>query len=351
MKQPSVIQNARKLLRFLARRKETLSPVLILTHNYPDPDALACAVALQYLMEAKYGITSKVAYGGVIGRTENRAMVSVLKLPVHHMSPRYFQHYRNVALVDTQPEFGNNAFPAKRRAAMVIDQHPSVKKCEAELNIVDTECGATSVILAQALLHAKVKIPDKIATALVYGILSDTQNLYRARQPYVLSTYMAILPHCDLKALVRIQNPPRPRRFFSTLGKAIEYATSRRGLMIAHLGWVENPDLVSQIADFLLTYKGIHKVMCTGRYRRKLRVSLRLVKPGSIGAGEILRDVLEDRDMAGGHDVIAGGTLEIAGAAGETEWQEAEHNVTVRMMKRLRIPIEKEPYYPFRRQA
>jgi hypothetical protein len=91
--------------------------------------------------------------------------------------------------------------------------------------------------------------------------------------------------------------------------------------------------------------------MCTGRYRRKLRVSLRLVKPGSIGAGEILRDVLEDRDMAGGHDVIAGGTVEIAGVASETAWEEAEHKVTVRMMKRLRIPSEKEPYYPFRRPA
>jgi nanoRNase/pAp phosphatase (c-di-AMP/oligoRNAs hydrolase) len=67
--------NAQRLLDFLSQRQDSLSPLLILTHNYPDPDGLAAAFALGYLAQQHFGITWKIAYGGMIGRSENRAMV------------------------------------------------------------------------------------------------------------------------------------------------------------------------------------------------------------------------------------------------------------------------------------
>lgn len=42
--------------------------VLILPHNNPDPDAIASAVALGYLLEYQGGIESQIAYQGIIGR-------------------------------------------------------------------------------------------------------------------------------------------------------------------------------------------------------------------------------------------------------------------------------------------
>src|SRR5512146_1938718 len=55
---------------------------LILTHDNPDPDSIASAVALAYILEHMAGIQAVVAYGGIVGRAENRAMIRVLKLPV-----------------------------------------------------------------------------------------------------------------------------------------------------------------------------------------------------------------------------------------------------------------------------
>ncbi|MCX5730575.1 MAG: bifunctional oligoribonuclease/PAP phosphatase NrnA, partial [Deltaproteobacteria bacterium] len=55
---------------------------LILTHDNPDPDSLASGVALAWLLEQMAGVQAVVAYGGIVGRAENRALVKVLRLPV-----------------------------------------------------------------------------------------------------------------------------------------------------------------------------------------------------------------------------------------------------------------------------
>lgn len=322
---------------------------MIVTHDYPDPDAIACAVALEYLAETVYGIKCRIVYRGIIGRMENRAMVHLLKLPVHKLRPGDFKKYSNVALIDTQPSFENNPFPLNRKAVIVIDQHASVVKPKAELCIVDTECGATCVILAHALLLLKLDIPAYVATALTYGILSDTQNLYRANRADIVEAYLGIIPFCDMKVLSRVQNPSRSKKFFSTLGKAIKGAMVGRRLVISHLGCVENPDLVAQMADFLLTYEKMHWAFCTGRYRGKLYASLRVAKT-DVKAAPILRDIFEHHARAGGHGQIAGGSLQVAKYSkdiDEETWQQTESGLVKRLLKRLKINGKARFDYPF----
>jgi nanoRNase/pAp phosphatase (c-di-AMP/oligoRNAs hydrolase) len=340
-----IAASARKVLRFL-KRFRFKSPLLILTHDYPDPDTLASAFALSYLCN-HFGIHSRIVYSGVIGRMENRGMVQILKIPVHKVKPADFRRYSYYALLDTQPDFENNCFPNSKKATIVIDQHPSVKKPDADLVIIDPDCGATSVIMAQCLFLAKVKIPERLATALAYGIISDTMNLYRGGRPEIIRIYLDLLPFCDLRALARIQNPTRSRRFFMTLKNAIECAMSRRRLIVSHLGIVENPDLVAQAADFLLTYNNMKWVLCTGRYKHKLHVSLRLTS-SNVNAGKILRDVFENQGEAGGHNNIAGGSMVIGERASGEKWTAAEDDLVARLMKRLRVPVKGEFHRPFK---
>lgn len=341
-------EEARSLHRFLEENREKISPLLILTHDYPDPDALASAFALQHLAEKAFGIESRIVYGGVIGRMENRAMVQTLRIPVHKVKRADFKKFEHVALVDTQPSFQNNAFPKNRKPVLVIDQHPSAVKPSADLAVIDTGCGATCVIVAQALLLSQIEIPPRIATALAYGILSDTMDFYRVNRADVVQTYLQILPHCDMKELAHIQNPVRSRKFFTILGQAIQNTFSRRGILIAVLGYVDNPDLVSQIADFLLTYKTAHWVLCFGRYRGKLYVSLRTNKV-NVQAGEILRDIMIKRGKAGGWGPIAGGSIDVGREASDETWQEVGRALTERFLKRVRVSSKNEWLRPFRR--
>ena len=110
---------------------------------------------------------------------------------------------------------------------------------------------------------------------------------------------------------------------------------------------VENPDVVSQIADFLLTYKNMQRSLCTGRYKNKLHVSLRLASANA-DAGVVLRDVFENHGEAGGHDNIAGGSMTIGETSPQEAWKAVEEGLAEKLMKRLRVPAKGEFHYPFR---
>jgi nanoRNase/pAp phosphatase (c-di-AMP/oligoRNAs hydrolase) len=340
--------SAGRLLDFLGQRRQTLSPLLILMHDYPDPDAIAAAFALQQLVQAGFGLEARLLYGGVVGRTENKEMVRLLKIPLHKVKRGSFGKEAHVALVDTQPAFANNSFPKKRHATLIIDQHPSVTPPEADLVIVDPECGATCVIVAQALLQLGTAIPPRIATALAYGILTDTLDLYRATRPDVVQTYLQVLQHCDMRLLARIQNPQRPQSFFATLGKGIRNATVYRRLLVSHLGAVSTPDLVSQVAEFLLAYRRLYWCLITGRCQGRLHASLRANRPDA-QAGEVLRDVFGDRRLAGGHGAMAGGSCRVGQEATDEIWVCEEQALAARLLKRLRISSKVEPRKPFAR--
>jgi nanoRNase/pAp phosphatase (c-di-AMP/oligoRNAs hydrolase) len=326
----------------------SLSPLLIVTHDFPDPDALGSAYALHYLAQQRFNIESRIAYGGVIGRVENRAMVTLLKIPVHRFRKSDLKRFKQIATVDTQPGFQNNPLPANRRVALVIDQHSGSAPPLADLAVIDTDCGATCTILAQALLLADVEIPARLATALAYGILSDTLGLYRAHRADVVQTYLGILQHADMRALARIQNPPRSHDSFVTLGHCIREAILCRSLIVCHLGPVHSPDAVSQMAEFLLSYDRADWAFCTGRYKGSLHLSLRATRQDA-QAGEILRNVVENRRAAGGHSAIAGGKVRVGPDASDEAWRQRETALQGRLARQLRIPAGAQFRQPFSR--
>jgi nanoRNase/pAp phosphatase (c-di-AMP/oligoRNAs hydrolase) len=342
-------RSEKKLLAFLAERSCSLSPLLIVTHDFPDPDALASAYALHYLAERAYGIKSRIVYRGVIGRAENRNMVHFLNLPVHRLKQSEIKEYANVALVDTQPDFDNNPFPPDRRPTLIIDQHLQNSGPLADCTIIDTSCGATSVILTRAVLSLKGDVPERLATALVYGILTDTLGLYRVKRRDTISAYLDILPFANMHILARIQTPVHDRNYFTTLGRAIHGAKMRSGLIVCHLGRVDNPDAVSHIAEFLLCYRNADWTLTTGRFKNKLHASLR-TKKRDYSAGRILRACFQNPEDAGGHDQIAGGSLKVRGKDHRI-WEQQEQNLQRNIVKLLKLKKGTRFTYTFKKDG
>jgi nanoRNase/pAp phosphatase (c-di-AMP/oligoRNAs hydrolase) len=340
------VHHGRRLLDFLSANRKTLSPLLILTHDVPDPDALASAYGLQHLAKAAFGIDARIAYRGEIGRVENKAMVRFLRIPMYRFRASWLTRHAGIALVDTQPAFSNNPFPENRKAAIILDQHRAAGAYEADLAIIDPECGATCVLVAQALLQSGIQIPSRLATALAYGILTDTLDLYRARHRDVVETYLRVLHHADMRMLARIQNPVRPRRFFSMLARGIAEARLYRHLVAAHLALVDTPDRVAQVAEFLLTYRRARWVLVTGRHHGRLHASLRAAQRDA-EAGPVLREAFECPEDAGGHGPIAGGSCRVKAGTAEETWRSKERDLVNKVVKRLRIPSKIEPRRPF----
>ncbi len=323
------------LRRFLTTHRRQLNPLLILTHDYPDPDAMASAFALATLARAT-GIRSVITYGGIIGRVENRLMASLLRLPLRRVQAKDWQRCRGIALVDTQPPFSNNLFPSRlRQASIVIDHHPRHRDTHADFAYIKTCYGATATLLTHAVLEWRRPVPTRLASALAYGISSETQNLGREASVHDIHAYRTLLPYCDMRLLGCLQHPPRPRGFFLTLRRAIGRAFLYKHLIGVHLGPVDTPDVVAQVADLLIGYEGARWAICTGRYEDQCHVSLRTTNPHA-EAGVLLARIIQQDGRAGGHGMIAGGTVGVGPRATAAAWRRVEQHLVRRLCEYLR---------------
>ena len=157
-----------------------LKRALLLTHDNPYPDSLASAWALGQLLEERAGLEVTLAYGGLIGRAENRAMVKHLRIPLQPVHRVKLSDYDVLGLVDTQPEIGNHSLPDVDLPVICIDHHPIREEgATAAFYDVGADCGATSTLLLNYLRAAGVVPRPAVATALFYGIKSDTRDLGR----------------------------------------------------------------------------------------------------------------------------------------------------------------------------
>jgi len=102
--------------------------ILILPHNDPDPDAIASAVALHWLLAERLGTKGEIIYKGIVGRAENRALLRYLGQPLRPLTDADLAGETPVALVDTQPGAGNNAMPAGSEVTVVIDHQANAPR-------------------------------------------------------------------------------------------------------------------------------------------------------------------------------------------------------------------------------
>jgi nanoRNase/pAp phosphatase (c-di-AMP/oligoRNAs hydrolase) len=284
---------------------------LVLTHDNPDPDSLASAVALAFLLEARASVEARVVYGGIIGRAENLALVKVLRLPIVPVSQVVFDEHDLLALVDTQPPVGNHSVPARYPVEVVVDHHPlRDESLVAPFADVGGEYGATSTMLVEYLRAAKLEPSVEVATALFYGIKTDSRDLGRQTTPADIEAYLWLFPRADKHLLGRIEHPDLPAEYFRLYHSAIARARLYgETAVVADLGEVYSPDMVAEVAERLSFLEGMKWSLAFGTYRGQLYVSLR-VRDRRMNAGKLMRDICEDRGgSAGGHGSMAGARL------------------------------------------
>ena len=198
---------SKEQLDLLLETARSLDDLYILPHNDPDPDAIAGVIALQHLLAQTLDLKGRIAYKGIIGRAENRALVRYLDHPIPLLVDTELSQTTPVALIDTQPGTGNNPCSTESRVVIVIDHHPW-RKGTAAASFVDVrpEVGAVSTILLGYLQAAKIELPTWLATALFYGIKTDTRGLSREVSSADTAAYFYLQPRIDVEAM----RPPLP---------------------------------------------------------------------------------------------------------------------------------------------
>jgi len=279
--------------------------MLIVMQDNPDPDAIASAAGLRELANKTAGVSCFICHGGIVGRSENRALIRYLDLKLHRIQDLELQRFDLIAMVDTQPGAGNNSLPVTIEPHIVIDHHPMRKNTRCcPFTDIRSRYGATATILREYLYEAGVELETQIATALLYGIRSDTQNLGRDTTQADIDAFFSLYPLANKRMLSRIEWGPVPRVYFQLMTNALRNAKAYDHCIVAGIGDIDNPDMISEIADLLLRDDGCEWVMCFGIYEKEFRLSLR-TSDGSADAGKVARRIAGRKGSGGGHNMLA----------------------------------------------
>lgn len=283
--------------------------IVLVVHDNPDPDCLASALALHSLLNEKVNEDATIAFSGMIGRSENLIMAGVLEIPLVPLEIVDFSKYGIVCMLDTQPGTGNNSLDPAITVDIVIDHHPLREKSR-ECSWVDVreDYGVTATILYEYLLANDIAIDSRLATAIFYAIKSDTQDLGREANIPDREAYLKLFPLVDKQLLYKITNPRQPVEYFTTIRRTLDYCRIYGNAVVVNMRGVVFPELVAEMADFLLKMEGVEAVLSFGEYSKEMVISVRTSTP-DINAGEMVKRLVKGVGVGGGHAFMAGGKI------------------------------------------
>ncbi|MFZ2052946.1 MAG: DHH family phosphoesterase [Candidatus Aminicenantales bacterium] len=286
-------------------------PVCLVVHNNPDPDSLASAMGLQYLLKKKGFPAVRIYYDGFIGRAENKAMLSQLKIAAHQITRVRLACRRQFILLDCQPLAGNVTLPEKVMPLAVIDHHPLRQKTrKVRFFDVRPDYGACSTIIYEYLVSESMAIPAPVATALFHAIFSETQGLGREGSPADKKAYLELLPRISFQRLSKIQYPSLSRDFISNLLRVLTSGFYFKHLVGVILEELPYPDFVAEMADFLLRIKKMSWSLCLGSHQSLLYISIRS-KNIHADTARLIKRAIPKSGTSGGHELIAGARVRI----------------------------------------
>jgi nanoRNase/pAp phosphatase (c-di-AMP/oligoRNAs hydrolase) len=301
-----------KELRALVAESDRIAVVL---QDDPDPDAMSSAIALRSLLGRNKQTTPIFAFTPVT-RPENLTMAHLLEIEVTPANTEELRGYDKIAMVDVEPAYFGSRLP---RSDIVIDHHPGYQLGVSPFEDVRVGYGATATIMTEYLVTAEERISERLATALLYGIRSDTLGLSRRVTENDIQAFVHLYPLANYHLLRQIDRPELPLQFARILSHAMRRLEIRDGLIVIYLGEVERDDLIVQVADFCLQFEGVQWVAVAGKLGTNLVIAVRNHGLGRANAGDLVKRLFSDIGNAGGHRNMAKAIIPMR------KWSEREH--------------------------
>jgi len=284
---------------------------ILIPHYNPDPDAIGSAFGLQFILEKSFNIKSRIFFSGIIGRAENKKLIDVLEIPITMLKENEKLPDLPVVLLDTQPGTGNNPLRSVKMLKIIIDHHDiNLKSKNISFPDIRVDFGSTCAIIYDYFKYFELKPSVNVATALFYGIKSDAVG--KGRTPFkvdfnYLDELNAFISH---EKLFAIENPKLPFDYYIHINKGMENSVIYDNFLVTNLGELENPDYISEIADFLIRFEKCETVLVMGFHKEIMQLSFRSLNK-KINAGIILKKIIGNLGFAGGHPSNSGGRIYI----------------------------------------
>ena len=252
---------------------------LLVLQEYPDPDAIASAMAHRWISR-RFEIDADIVYGGQISHQENRGLVKLIGLDLIRFRDGIdISRYDGAVFLDNQGTTASEIVAALQAAYVpilaVIDHHEPQGVLQPKLEDI-RRIGATASMYASYLREGLIELdPDededvKLATALMHGIMSDTGDFVRATgADFEAAAFLSRWR--DVGLLGQIIGQSRTPQTMQILQRALEDRQVVEGHSIVGVGHLDEQDrdAIPQAADLLLSESNVHTAIVFGILERK----------------------------------------------------------------------------------
>jgi nanoRNase/pAp phosphatase (c-di-AMP/oligoRNAs hydrolase) len=297
--------NFRKLLRLLRDKKN----ILVTSHRYPDPDALASAWALCQLLGTQLpdaALTMSIRdplTGGI-----NETFMRLSNVSIAPWDEKALGKFDAIILTDVMPGSATSPLPEGVTPLAVIDHHRTRRKPKCTFCDIRVDVGATSSIIFSYYMEVEQPISPDLAATLLYAIESDLAGA--AGQPGELDNIAlsGLTLLADTRKLYQMRYVDLPQSYYIAYASGLTTAMYYDNAIISHLDSIDSPEKPALIADFLLRFDQVQWSMTTAVYEDRLVISLR-TSSNKMSAADLMRKLLRGEGEGGGHRTKAGGFI------------------------------------------
>lgn len=310
--------------------------VVFVSHVHPDPDSLGSMFGLAHLVETRLRKPTIITQDGPISRAENRALVETLHLDLRPIEKVRWKNRDAVVMVDSQPNTGRHSFDSNRKLYAVIDHHDTPGNLKnVEFVDVRPNHGATCTLVTKYLLDQRATLPEKVATALLYGIETEVTGFPREASQADDDALIQLYPLADKDLLAQIRNARLPHSYFECMTQALQSSFIYDRLIISWVNPIPQPEQAAEVVDFMIRFEKVDWAVCGGVFEDKFILSARSAFPDA-QSGQLLRTVVGRLGKAGGHDRRAGGCIKLKSNT-PNAIEELQAKLRKRLLKALHI--------------
>ncbi|NOX56713.1 MAG: hypothetical protein GXP27_20155 [Planctomycetes bacterium] len=242
-------------------------------------------------------------------------MIRLLEPPLELVQEPDWEPGAAAILVDCGPEASHHLLNGRDvQPVAVIDHHLGGRRLNLPFADLRPKTAASATIAASYLKEQALIPGERLATALVYGIRTETSGSETHYSRLDRSMLAWLSRYANPSWLAEIENAPLSREYYNDLVLALQNTFLYDDAALCVLPRAEGPETVGEVADLLIRGEGIHRVLCAAAYNGDILVSVR-TEEESDSAAELVRRTLKGLGHGGGHAHRAGG--KIPGAAAE----------------------------------
>jgi nanoRNase/pAp phosphatase (c-di-AMP/oligoRNAs hydrolase) len=189
----------------------------------------------------------------------------------------------------------------------VIDHHVYCPGSGCRFEDVRPEAGSCSAIIADYFFENNIVPPRNVATALLYGIYMDTDDLTRGASTLDIDMFYRLYPISDISLIVELRGNEisvEDLGLYADAFKTVEIYDEVGFLRLESA----NDSLLGAAGDIIVSVAGVNVSVAYARRPKGIKISVRSVTPKA-NAVDLVQRLVEGVGKGGGHNHMAGGFI------------------------------------------